>query len=225
MIEKIAVFIDGDNINSSDIEVILNEIKNYGRIISCKVYADWGYNMKKWRANATKFGIETIQCDRISKKNSTDIKMVVDIMKMLYTVKHLTLFYIVTSDSDYRHLFPEIKLVNKKIHCIGSENSNLSIQSMCDVYTKIEVLNKVSNQNNFEIVKEKYWNEILGLFDGNNEINLSNVKDVLQRKYQFDNRAYMSNSMSDFIQKYYSDRLILTKYNTNDKKGCYVTMK
>ena len=141
MSEKIAVFIDGDNVSHNIISLIMNEIKNYGRIICCNVYADWSCeNMKNWKLTANKLGIITIQCDRISGKNSTDIKMAVDVMKILYTVKHITLFYLVTSDSDYRHLVPEIKLLNKKVNCIGSVKSNNSLQSVCDVFTKIEVL-------------------------------------------------------------------------------------
>ena len=81
-------------------------------------------------------GQESIQCDRIKGKNSTDIKMAVDIMKALYNISHITLFYIVASDSDYRHVIPEIKLCNKKIYCIGSKNANKSIQSLCDLIQK-----------------------------------------------------------------------------------------
>ena len=74
MSEKIAVFIDGDNVSHNIISLIMNEIKNYGRIICCNVYADWSCeNMKNWKLTANKLGIITIQCDRISGKNSTDI--------------------------------------------------------------------------------------------------------------------------------------------------------
>ena len=63
-------------------------------------------------------GITTIQCDKITGKNSTDIKLMVDIMKTLYEINHISLYYIVTSDSDFRHVIPQIKMRNKKVHCI-----------------------------------------------------------------------------------------------------------
>ena len=127
MTETISVFIDGDNVSFEHLDRIMTEIKEYGRIILCKVYADWSENnCIGWRLAAKNNGIESIQADRINGKNSTDIKMTVDIMNTLYDTKHVTLFYLVTSDSDYRHVIPQIKLQNKKVHCIGSSTANNS---------------------------------------------------------------------------------------------------
>ena len=56
--------------------------------------------MRKWLDNASLFGIIPIQCGRISGKNSSDIKLCVDIMKDLYCVPKISLFYIITTDSD-----------------------------------------------------------------------------------------------------------------------------
>ena len=239
MSEKIAVFIDGDNVSHKIISLIMNEIKNYGRIICCNVYADWSCeNMKKWKLTANKLGIITIQCDRISGKNSTDIKMAVDVMKILYTIKHITLFYLVTSDSDYRHLIPEIKLLNKKVNCIGSIKSNNSLQSVCDVFTKIEVLmldDDNSNKNkkkkekieSLKIKKElkiKYLETINILFDQNDVINLSLIKDTLQRKLQFDYREFGYHSMGEFISKNFKKELKIHK-SFQGNPGCYVSIK
>ena len=108
--ESIAVYIDGDNSSYKNIEIILNEIKSYGRIIILKVYGDWSeVNMKNWLTTASTYGIIPIQCERINGKNSTDIKMCVDLMRDLYNIENISLFYIVTSDSDYRHVISEIK--------------------------------------------------------------------------------------------------------------------
>ena len=236
MSEKIAVFIDGDNVSHNIISLIMNEIKNYGRIICCNVYADWSCeNMKNWKMTANKLGIITIQCDRISGKNSTDIKMAVDVMKILYTIKHITLFYLVTSDSDYRHLVPEIKLLNKKVNCIGSIKSNNSLQSVCDVFTKIEVL-KLDDENEKEekkkhnpvkIKKElklQYLESINMLFDQNDVINLSLIKDTLQRKLQFDYREFGYHSMGEFISKNFNKELNIHR-SFQGKPGMYVSQK
>ena len=159
--ESIAVYIDGDNINHKDIEIILNEIKNYGRIIISNVYGDWSKdNMKHWLKSASEYGISPIQCDRTSGKNSTDIKLCVDIMKHLYTIKNISLFFIITTDSDYRHIISEIKTKGKKINCIGNSDANISLKSMCDIYTKIEVLKKgkkkkIVKKNIFLYLKKK----------------------------------------------------------------------
>ena len=232
MSETICVFIDADNTSTKCIEAIMEEIESHGRIISTKVYGDWSdENMKKWVYTANNYGLEKIQCDRISGKNSSDIKLVVDVMHTLFLVTHVSLFYIVTSDSDFRHVFPEIKLLNKKVNCIGSTQSNKSLQSSCDTFTKTEVLTKIYNKKNekkdFCEINQKvlntFWNEIEIIMENNNVVNLSAIKDILQRKYQFDQREYGTNTMQDFIKKYYNDKLDII--NINNCSGKYVKLK
>ena len=60
--------------------------------------------MNNWLSTASKYGIIPIQCERINGKNSSDIKLCVDIMRDLYNIDVITLFYIITTDSDYRHV-------------------------------------------------------------------------------------------------------------------------
>ena len=83
--DLIAVFIDGDNISHKNIPVILQEIRNYARIIINNIYCDWSSSeYYKLKLASIENGITTIQCDKITGKNSTDIKLMVDIMKTLY---------------------------------------------------------------------------------------------------------------------------------------------
>lgn len=180
---------------------------------------------------ATNSGIIPIQCDRIKGKNSTDIKLTVDLMKTLYTQSHIGLYYIVTSDSDYRHVIPEIKLQNKKIHCIGSENANQSLKAACDIYTKIEVLRPCgkSPKSGNELRKKKtrklpaktrkqFHQEIENLLDSCSEMNISLLKDTLHRKYQFDFREYGYHKMSDFMHNNFQKKFSIS----NTKRGCYI---
>ena len=137
--EIIAVFIDGENINPNDFNYINKEIRTYGRVVISNVYGDWSdMNVKNWIEVARMNGILKIQCDKINGKNSVDLRMSVDIMKCLYTNNIINLFYLVTTDSDYRHVIFEIKQKNKKVYCIGSSNVNLGLSAICDKYTKIE---------------------------------------------------------------------------------------
>ena len=229
MTETIGVFIDGDNVSFEHLDRIMTEIKEYGRIILCKVYADWSENnCIGWRLSAKNNGIESIQADRINGKNSTDIKMTVDIMNTLYDIKHVTLFYLVTSDSDYRHVIPQIKLQNKKVHCIGSSTANNSLKSMCDVYTNLNVLegNDINKKPKImtyldEEIKKKYEAEIESLFDYNESFNLSLIKDILLRKYQFDHREYGFDSMRKFIENRFNHIVKIVMQNGT----CYVIRK
>jgi hypothetical protein len=139
MTETIAVYIDGENASHQDIEAISSEIKSYGSIIISRVYGDWSNeNMHKWLESSIIYDINPIQCARISGKNSSDIKLCVDIMKDLYTVPKISLFYIITTDSDYSHVISEIKILDKKVYCIGNSDSNISPASIYDIYTHID---------------------------------------------------------------------------------------
>lgn len=230
-LDLIAVFIDGDNISHKYIPVILQEIRNYGRIIINNIYCDWSsLEYSKLKLASIENGITTIQCDKIVGKNSTDIKLMVDIMRTLYEINHISLYYIITSDSDFRHVIPQIKMRNKKVHCIGSFNSNKSIQSICDLFTKIEVLidynnsyvsssdehillgQEVSFDNNKDSDKKKKLSydkpvgneiilEIKNAIDNHEKLNLGALKTLLERKYTFDFREYNCNSMKSFIDK------------------------
>ena len=218
MTEKIAVFIDGDNISYCDVTYIMKEISNYGNINICNVYGDWSCkDLKKWLFAARDNGIITIQCDKISGKNSTDIKMCIDIMNVLYNIPHISLYYIVTSDNDFRHVISEIKKMNKKIHCIGSKYVNNSLVKICDKYTKIEILTK--NRKKISTIKKsnnEIKNEILSILDDSSEeVNLSLIKDILQRKYNFDYREYGYLSMKNFIKSEYNDILFILIIDTD----------
>ena len=151
--ETIAVFIDADNISHKDIALILQEIKSKGRIISCLVYGDWSEpSMRYWKWRSQENGLTTIQCERIAGKNSSDIKLMVDMMKYLYTRPHITMFYIVTSDADFRHVIPEIRGMNKKVNCIGSESANTSLKASCDLFTSVELLRRLEIDDDEETV-------------------------------------------------------------------------
>ena len=76
MVETIAVFIDGDNVSPRDMNYIMEEIKSYGRVVSSRLYTDWSAeDSRGWKRISHELALEPIQCDRISGKNSTDIKL------------------------------------------------------------------------------------------------------------------------------------------------------
>jgi uncharacterized protein (TIGR00288 family) len=203
--EIIAVFIDGENIHSSDFSYILREIRKYGRIVIFNIYGDWSdKNVKSWIQVARENGVMCIQCDKISGKNSVDLRLSVDIMKILYTNDIITLFYLVTSDSDYRHVIFEIKQKNKKIFCIGSSHVNIGLTAICDLYTKIENLKKDDKISQIQ----EYWNNIEEYLLNNDNKNLSKLKETIQKTFpDFDHRDYGYNKFSEFILNTYKDKL------------------
>ena len=144
--DNIAVFIDGDNISPSDIHLMMDEIRTHGTIIYSALFCDMSAeNTQTIQSESTNNGVSLVHCERISGKNSTDIKLIVELMEILHTNDIINLFYIITSDSDFRHVIPRILEKGKKAHCIGSEHTNISLINACTTFTDIEVLRNISS--------------------------------------------------------------------------------
>ena len=127
----LAVFIDAENVGTSEFPQIQSNLKKLGQIIVYNIYADWSdSSMKNWLILSKENGINTIQCDKVSKKNSVDLKLTVDIMTSLYTNDHIDVFIIISTDSDFRHVIYEIKAKNKKTVVIGYDFANVSLKSI-----------------------------------------------------------------------------------------------
>ena len=74
---NIAVYIDGDNANYKEFTEIYEEIKSYGRIIIGRIYGDWTKTeMKGWKDIAIRYAFEPVNCFSLSRKNSTDISLI-----------------------------------------------------------------------------------------------------------------------------------------------------
>jgi uncharacterized protein (TIGR00288 family) len=229
--ETIAMYIDGDNVSYKDIEIILKEINSYGRIIISRVYGDWSKdNMNNWLKASTEHGILQVQCGRISGKNSSDIKLCVDLMKDLYSINSISLFFIVTSDSDYRHIVPEIKTCNKQIYCIGETYANISLTSSCDKYITINKLKGIESsppENNIKQLgkktEKKIRNEIeILLKQENNIFNIKMLENILLSKYQINCNDYGFDNLYEFIEEYFNDICNIDKNTEYNDEEIYI---
>jgi uncharacterized protein (TIGR00288 family) len=221
---QIAVFIDGDNASCKYLKVIINEIREHGNIVLSRVYADWSCaNSKPWLEEASVNGITTVQCDRIAGKNSTDIKLMVDMMIMLYEEPNIDLFFIVTSDSDYRHVVEKIKLKGRKCHCIGTEQTNKCLQNICDKFIKMENL---CGEKKLKKLTDKqytsYLNDIKRLLEEKDSICMSAIKQAWVSKYKFDCREYGHERFMSFLFHTYGSKL---KKKSSDKGTVMVSLK
>ena len=81
--DNIAVYIDGDNASYKDFSYVYEEIKKYGRIIIGRIYGDWTKTeMKGWKNISINYAFESVNCFSLSKKNSTDIYLICDILQV-----------------------------------------------------------------------------------------------------------------------------------------------
>ena len=92
---NIAVYIDGDNANYKDFLYVYEEIKKHGRVIIGRIYGDWTKTeMKGWKDISITYALESINCFGLSKKNSTDIYLICDLLQDLYKNPHIHTYII-----------------------------------------------------------------------------------------------------------------------------------
>ena len=213
---NIAVFVDGDNISWKETDNILKECRSLGRIVNAMVFGDWSMpTMQGWKDSAAQKGLLAIQCDCLKGKNSTDIKLMMEVMKMLFTNAFVEVYIIVTSDSDYRHLVTEIKMKGKLCYCIGSNNTNNSLQNICDKFIKLENIKPLGSPSTdspkYKKMKTKVWynyfNDIVRLSEERICVPLPKIKDEWEKKYQFDFRDWGHVNFSTFLFHYFGPKL------------------
>uniref|UniRef100_A0A6C0J4P1 NYN domain-containing protein n=1 Tax=viral metagenome TaxID=1070528 RepID=A0A6C0J4P1_9ZZZZ len=98
------LYIDADNVSYKCIEDIFNNIKIEELIVK-KIYGDWSKpELKNWINIVIDYGLEPIQCFRIGKKQSTDIKLITDVSNDICSNNNINHIYLVSSDIDFTHL-------------------------------------------------------------------------------------------------------------------------
>ena len=215
MDNNIAVYIDADNINSEHLKIIYKEIRNKGRIIIKRVYGDWtSENMGNWKKVCRNYGLEPITAFNTPNKNSSDMKLTVDIMRHLFTLKQtINTFIIISSDSDYIPVISEIRKEGKKAIVVGYKGSTSKcLINSCDEFLTIEnilpkkkkfIVCNSSLKDDLNQLKEQIYNILLRQ---ENHINLGRLKElIILDDPTFDQRNFNVNSMTELIELFPND--------------------
>ncbi len=147
---NIAVFIDLENFREEilDIACIMTKLKERGRLIVKRAYADWG-RFGRYKSAMLENSIELIELPFHAKrgKNSTDIKLTVDALEIAMSRNYIDTFVILSGDSDYTPLISKLREYNKYVIVIGTEtNTSSLISGYCDelvYYSSIAVSKKL----------------------------------------------------------------------------------
>lgn len=143
----IAVFIDYENLalgvldmepkqKSVEVGLVLKRLLEKGRIVYKRAYCDWSH-YRKHTATLHQHGVTMIDIPQtgVSGKNSADIHMVVDAMDLCYSKEHISVFALLSGDSDFSPVVYKLKELNKRVIGCGVKNasSNLLVRS-CDEF-------------------------------------------------------------------------------------------
>jgi len=132
---QIAVLIDLENVGLNSIQWLFDQISDIGRITIKRAYADWS-SARNSREQVLQLGIEPIHLFHAggSGKNSSDIRLVIDAVDLLYQ-SPIDTFVIVSSDSDFVPLVSKLRAGGKSV--IGAGRQATAARSLvisCDRY-------------------------------------------------------------------------------------------
>ena len=138
---RIAVLIDADNIPSTNIKEMMEEIAKYGTPTFKRIYGDWTQpNLGGWKRVLLENAITPIQQYVYTKgKNSTDSNMIIDAMDILYSEK-VDGFCIVSSDSDFTRLATRLREAGMLVIGLGEKKTPNPFIVACDKFIYLEIL-------------------------------------------------------------------------------------
>lgn len=138
VVKKVAVFIDGDNVNYHSISSVWPLIEMMGDITVSRAYGNWaGPILKGLKEKLSTLSVSCInQTNNGKKGNSTDIAMVIDAIDQ-YINDPFDIAVIFSGDADFTPLVHWLK--NKKIKVIGAGMINYSkvFEDACDLFLKM----------------------------------------------------------------------------------------
>ncbi|HFE46506.1 MAG TPA: NYN domain-containing protein [Nannocystis exedens] len=152
---NIAVFADFENValgardakfKKFDIDLVLGRLLDRGNVVFRKAYCDWSrYRSDAKILHERNFELVEVPHVRISGKNSADIRMVVDALDLAHTKPHVTVFALITGDSDFSPLVSKLRENDKMVIGIGvrQSTSDLLVEN-CDDFIYYDDLVKES---------------------------------------------------------------------------------
>jgi uncharacterized protein (TIGR00288 family) len=133
--ETIALFIDGDNVNKTWFQHNFDEIKLKGRLCIKRIYFDFNNKLDDyWKGIILDNGIECISVTNLPKKNSTDIRLMLDMIREFYNNPIIQTYIIMSSDSDFYHIATFLRTHGKKVICYGEKHTPNMLKNVCDEF-------------------------------------------------------------------------------------------
>ena len=131
--ENIALLIDGDNFSANRFNELMLTLSAQGRVRIKRIYGDFSSTtMNSWKDRSIRCRLNAVQ--QFSKKsgNSTDMKLIIDAMDILYNYQDITTFCIASSDTDYLSLVTRLQEAGKYVIVAGGEFISVEMRSSAD---------------------------------------------------------------------------------------------
>ncbi|WP_304233967.1 NYN domain-containing protein [Jiulongibacter sediminis] len=239
---NLAVLIDGDNIPSSHIKEMMEEITKYGNPTIKRIYGDWTKpHLVRWKNLLLENAITPIQqYGYTTGKNATDSAMIIDAMDILYSGK-VEGFCLVSSDSDFTRLATRLREAGMQVIGIGEKKTPNPFIVACDRFIYVEILKDNSSKQEAETDKDDSKSSIDKITQKEIKLIKSTIDDVsdedgwaflgdvgnlLQKKQpNFDSRNYGFPKLTPLIKSIGMFELELRDNSRSKNKLIFVKVK
>lgn len=162
---RIALLIDCDNVSSSSIEGVIEELAKYGTVNVRHAHGDWkNPHLSGWIEKLHLNAIRPIQQFAYTPgKNATDSAMIIDAMDLLYS-NTVDAYALMTSDSDFTPLVMRILEGGMPVYGFGEKKTPLPFVHACSqfIYTENLQPEPEERSGNSVAVTRRSRNEIRG---------------------------------------------------------------
>ena len=138
---NIALLIDADNASPEHLDEVLLVLGELGTINIRRAYGNWAKTSLKGWGNLT--GLHSIvpmqQFDVVKGKSSTDMRMTIDAMDLLYR-GHVDGFGIMSSDSDFMPLAMRIRQDGLPVYGFGTAKTPEAFRQACTRFIDVAAL-------------------------------------------------------------------------------------
>jgi uncharacterized protein (TIGR00288 family) len=138
---NIALLIDADNASPDSLDSVLTVLAELGTVNIRRAYGNWQKaGLKGWTSVIHRYAIEPQQQFDLTKgKSSTDMKMIIDAMDLLYR-GHVDGFGIMSSDSDFMPLAMRIRQDGLPVYGFGTSRTPESFRQACSRFIDVSAL-------------------------------------------------------------------------------------
>lgn len=222
--DKIAVLIDGENISSRYIKLIIDEITAIGVPTYKRVYGDYtNPSVNAWQDELRSYALTPVfQFNYTKGKNASDSAIIIDAMDILYS-GNVDGFCLVTSDSDFTKLALRLREAGMKVIGMGEQKTPTSLVSACETFKFLDLLYNEDSSADEDAEsddgtkgkadkkampsKKQLRKEIISIIDTKGDedgwIDHSVIGSLLGQRYPgFDPRNYKYKKLSNLIESY-----------------------
>lgn len=135
MNNNFAIIIDGDNIQPSSVNKVINKAKEFGNVLVKRVYGDFSNPiMKSWKEPCQQYSIDCKQIWIDKTKNSTDMYIVTDCCFDIERNHQIDNYIIASGDGDFSILISALKQIGKTVYGMSTSKSstNKKLLNVCD---------------------------------------------------------------------------------------------